>query len=494
MSCLDISTATSTPAKPNKVVAVHVALLLLEQTTSLHQQTTSRQSSESWLAAADSIFKKAPSARASKTHGPGQSTTSSSTSFNFTPKSIRRVTNMASQLAARGKQALDEKRYDQAIELYTSAIRDAPSSPEFFIQRATAHTRAKDYAAALDDAEQGVVNAQKRAKREWILQGQLRRGIALYQLGRLGDAEFALTLVKNKLKGEKEEKEYKAVDMWLAKCTQDLAKLDADDEKRKCTITETPIPREKPGNSGGNTSSTATPATKDAPASTASAAPPQTAPDKIRHEWYQSTENVYFTLLAKGVPKDKAHVEITSRSLSISFPLNTGADYDLTFEPLFAAVRAEKCITRILPSKVEVILVKLTPGQKWAALESSEPIAKDTPAGSETDKSDAQVKHAVFAESSTAGAPAYPTSSKNGPKNWDKITAGDDDDDIEGGDETDHFFKKLFKGASPEMQRAMAKSYTESNGTALSTNWDEVSKGKVETLPPSGMEAKEYPK
>lgn len=35
---------------------------------------------------------------------------------------------------------------------------------------------------------------------------------------------------------------------------------------------------------------------------------------------------------------------------------------------------------------------------------------------------------------------------------------------------------------------------TESNGTVLSTNWDEVGKGKVEMKPPDGMEYKEYPK
>ena len=102
--------------------------------------------------------------------------------------------------------------------------------------------------------------------------------------------------------------------------------------------------------------------------------------------------------------------------------------------------------------------------------------------------------------------PAYPTSSKFGPKDWDAIVRSskstekdgsatlEDDDDYEGGDEANHFFKKLFKGASPEAQRAMMKSYTESNGTALSTDWNEVSKGKVETVPPDGMEAKEWAK
>ena len=107
-----------------------------------------------------------------------------------------------------------------------------------------------------------------------------------------------------------------------------------------------------------------------------------------------------------------------------------------------------------------------------------------------------------------AKAPAYPTSSKTGPKDWDKIVssssskpkspddpdAGPEEDDLEdaGGDPANAFFKKLFKGSSPEVQRAMMKSYTESNGTALSTNWEEVSKGKVETSPPDGMEARKW--
>jgi suppressor of G2 allele of SKP1 len=38
----------------------------------------------------------------------------------------------------------------------------------------------------------------------------------------------------------------------------------------------------------------------------------------------------------------------------------------------------------------------------------------------------------------------------------------------------------------------MKKSFVESNGTNLSTNWDEVSKGKVKVTPPDGMEAKPY--
>jgi len=132
----------------------------------------------------------------------------------------------------------------------------------------------------------------------------------------------------------------------------------------------------------------------------------------------------------------------------------------------------------------------------------------------------------------TAG-PVYPTSARGGPKNWDKIVNsyskssatkkssantsanddGDESDDSgkdvakkntgkenddyvdfedEDGDDVNKFFKQLYKGASDDTRRAMVKSYQESGGTALSTNWDEVQKGPVPISPPDGMEAKKW--
>ena len=38
----------------------------------------------------------------------------------------------------------------------------------------------------------------------------------------------------------------------------------------------------------------------------------------------------------------------------------------------------------------------------------------------------------------------------------------------------------------------MMKSFTESNGTALSTDWDDVGRRKVETVPPEGVEPKKW--
>jgi len=79
--------------------------------------------------------------------------------------------------------------------------------------------------------------------------------------------------------------------------------------------------------------------------------------------------------------------------------------------------------------------------------------------------------------------------SKENETGEDKIENGEDFDD---GDPLQGFFKKLYKDASPDTRRAMMKSYIESNGTALSTNWDEVGKKPVETTPPDGMQAKKW--
>ncbi|RYP78014.1 hypothetical protein DL769_003286 [Monosporascus sp. CRB-8-3] len=89
-----------------------------------------------------------------------------------------------------------------------------------------------------------------------------------------------------------------------------------------------------------------------------------------------------------------------------------------------------------------------------------------------------------------SSGPAYPTSSKKGPKNWDKI---DDEDDAEdGGGDVNSFFQTIYKNADDDTRRAMMKSYIESNGTSLSTSWAEAKDKKYETLPPDGSEAKKW--
>ncbi len=52
------------------------------------------------------------------------------------------------------------------------------------------------------------------------------------------------------------------------------------------------------------------------------------------------------------------------------------------------------------------------------------------------------------------------------------------------------FFKSLYGDADEASRRAMMKSYQESNGTVLSTNWGEVGDKFQAPQPPAGMEVK----
>jgi len=91
---------------------------------------------------------------------------------------------------------------------------------------------------------------------------------------------------------------------------------------------------------------------------------------------------------------------------------------------------------------------------------------------------------------------SYPTSSKKGPKNWDaierEIMKEEEEEQLEGDAAVNKMFQKIYKDSSDEVKRAMMKSYTESGGTCLSTDWKEVSKKPLKVKPPSGMEFKKW--
>lgn len=69
-------------------------------------------------------------------------------------------------------------------------------------------------------------------------------------------------------------------------------------------------------------------------------------------------------------------------------------------------------------------------------------------------------------------------------KNWDAII-----DEFEEEEKKDQgindLFKQIYEAGSDEVRRAMNKSFQESGGTVLSTNWANVAEKKVEPKPPS---------
>ncbi|KAF2246210.1 SGS-domain-containing protein [Trematosphaeria pertusa] len=384
--------------------------------------------------------------------------------------------------AARGAAALSASKYDEAIKHYTDAIATNPQAVDYYIKRSTAYQRSTKYPEALADAETAVALAHKRARRELIKEAQLRRGIALYFVEQYANAEYILAIVK-----KLNEKE-KTLAIWNMKVAAKLKGIPEDDERRKVTAKEWPeveVPSAPSAPKPAKSEEKGKAKVEAAPVAPKPVVP--TPANKIKHDWYQNNENVTLTLLAKGVPKDKATVDIDKDSLSISFPIEgSSSDFNYTLDPFYAEVDPAQSSFRITPTKVEVTLKKATPGVKWHALESDR--KTETPT-----EEKATIPSHVLTGKTNEATPAYPTSSKKGVKNWDQITKEDlaEEDDFEG-DETTRFFKQLYKGAAPEQQRAMMKSYQESGGTVLSTDWSSVGNKYVKPEPPEGMEAKKY--
>ncbi|PVH71090.1 SGS-domain-containing protein [Cadophora sp. DSE1049] len=379
--------------------------------------------------------------------------------------------------AGKGQEAMKVSDYQTAIKHLTAALKTS-QSPLWLIQRATCYQRTGQHDLSLIDADNALLASIGRGKRDLIATSHFRRAVALHGLGRFGDSRLCLTWCH-----KRNDKE-KGLTIWMAKVKADYEKAGGDDaECNKTTVKEVPDkPEEVASDTAPKEEKKAPVATKAPAVAVTQVAPAPTPKEKIRTEWYQSTNTVTIEVFAKGVPKENAEVKIEEGSLDVSFPIaSSDSTYDYTLSPLFAKIDASKSTFRITPHKIEIVLHKSLPDLKWSSLEGTEPITTTT-----TEEPAAKIPEAVLKADK---APSYPTSSKNGPKNWDTVLQ---DEKEEEGEEVDDFFKKLYKDADPDTKRAMMKSYQESNGTSLSTVWSDVGSKTFETTPPDGMEAKKW--
>ncbi|KAJ3340199.1 Cochaperone protein [Gonapodya sp. JEL0774] len=200
------------------------------------------------------------------------------------------------------------------------------------------------------------------------------------------------------------------------------------------------------------------------------------APSKIRHEWFQNDNFVTITVFVKNLPKDNVQLILEPRVLSLTVKLpNTGSDYSLELDPLAHEIVPAESKHSVMSTKIEIKLKKSEVGIKWGALEGQELFPVGKVAGS-TDVPEQP--------------PAYPSSSRKR-VDWNKLEK-QAEEDKEGEDALNSLFAKIYKDADPDARKAMLKSYTESGGTVLSTNWKEVGEKHVAPSPPDGMEARKW--
>jgi len=221
-----------------------------------------------------------------------------------------------------------------------------------------------------------------------------------------------------------------------------------------------------------DTSSTAT-ATPPAPVP---AAPPAAQlPSDIRFEWFQSASKLTLTFYVKHRSKEDVTVVLDGRSVDVTIVLDkeNNRTYAHHIESLFADVDPNPTL-EVKSMKVEATFTKKTV-YTWPTLEGS---------------------GAALAAPETA----YPATQKNLPypnskgKDWNKVALDEpkeEGEDKPSGDQAlTALFRQIYGNASDEQRRAMVKSYTESNGTVLSTNWQDVGNKHVKGEAPKGMEMK----
>jgi suppressor of G2 allele of SKP1 len=197
---------------------------------------------------------------------------------------------------------------------------------------------------------------------------------------------------------------------------------------------------------------------------------------KFVEEWFQTSETITITIFAKKVPKENVSVDFTGENVSLAIKFEEGEDYKYE-KNLFATIVPEKCKLRVTAYKIEVVLVKEL-SSDWDALEPDETGAKSFEVE--------EVKDSIH---------SYPSSSKKH-FDWDEVDKKAKDEEEKETPQGDAAMMKLLRDiyskADIDTRMAMEKSFTESGGTVLSTNWGEVSQKKVDIQAPDGMLAKKW--
>ncbi|KAI3404504.2 SGT1 [Candida oxycetoniae] len=378
-----------------------------------------------------------------------------------------------SQSIKHGDDAIKDKDFLGAIQYYTQAIKESPQAFQAFVKRSVAYMKLKNLDLAKKDISTAFTIANERGRRSDIGLCYFRLALIYYQEKKL---KLALSQLNKAIEYDCKES---TVKMWKDKCEYDLKTHpewdiggegnddgnngDDDDDDDGIGIGMN-LEEEQKNEVVPQKSSNIEEMNKIAPMSV-----------KIREDWYQSSDEVIITIYAKNVEEDKLKVQFDKDSLSVSFPSATGSEYHYDLDPLYGEIQVSDSKYKIYSTKLEITLKKRNPG-KWPALE------KGNGNESSNTKSIGEGK-----EQSINGAPAYPSSAKK-KINWDNFQVEED----KGDSEPNQFFQKIFQDMDDDSRRAMMKSYIQSNGTVLTTSWEEARDKEFETSPPEGMIAKKW--
>ncbi|KAH7538114.1 protein SGT1 homolog [Ziziphus jujuba] len=358
---------------------------------------------------------------------------------------------MASDPEKKAKEAFIDDHFELAAELYSQAISLNPNNAELYADRAQANIKLNNSTEAVADANKAIELEPSMAK------AYLRKGTACIKLEEYQTAKAALETGASLAPGDAR------FTSLIKECNDRIAEETNDQSKPSLEVTRNvPIEDPEPVQTVSDTSS--------------QVAETSVKP-KYRHEHYQKPEEVVVTIFAKGIPAENVSVDFGEQILNVSISVPGEDTYHFQTR-LFGKIIPAKCRYDVLSTKVEIRLAKAEPIQ-WTSLEFSKKNA---------------VPQRVTALVSGTQRPSYPSSKPT--KDWDKLEAQvkkeEKEEKLDGDAALNKFFREIYQDADEDTRRAMKKSFVESNGTVLSTNWKEVGSKKVEGSPPDGMELKKW--
>ncbi|OAY62913.1 protein SGT1 homolog [Ananas comosus] len=365
---------------------------------------------------------------------------------------------MASDLEKRAKEAFVDDNFDLAVDLYTQALDADPQNADLYADRAQANIKLGNFTEAVADANRAIELEPAMSK------AYLRKGTACIKLEEYQTAKAALEAGSSLAPGD-------------TRFTQ----LMKECEKRIAEEAGNVPDKLMEGPSETSSVVTTTDNVKaSGPAIDSQYQPMVEAPSKpkYRYDYYNSATEVVVTIFAKGIPAEYVTVDFGEQILSVSIDIPGEEAYH--FQPrLFGKIVPEKCKYQVLHTKIEIRLSKAEP-VTWTSLEYSK--TKSVP----------QRINASPAVKSQR--PAYPSSKAK--VDWDRLEAQvkkeEKEEKLDGDAALNKLFRDIYSDADEDMRRAMQKSFVESNGTVLSTNWKDVGSKKVEGSPPDGMEMKKW--
>ena len=183
---------------------------------------------------------------------------------------------------------------------------------------------------------------------------------------------------------------------------------------------------------------------------------------KISHDWYQTETHVVIKIRIKKLAANMVKVDMEDTSLSVSAKIpGSDSEYSLELELAHPVLPAQSGY-KVMSTKVEIKLKKAT-GVRWSALKRD-------------------------CSAPTPGLASAPSSSSKGPyssgRDWSAIANNLDIKEEEGeltqGAGALKALQCIYANASEDVKKAMNKSFQESGGKVLSTNWADIRGKKTE--------------